>query len=155
VTDYRFFELAIVLVCLDHIASGMVNLNHCINVTSAVPGRLSLRRWCNRRCYCRSRSKCWCRCGGPQLLRDSFGYLSPDRKVVSQFAIKRIGPKMQIVDCVDQLHVHPHRVGVLLHASFQDVGHAQLLGDLRRDLRRAFVMLRGSARDYLQIGDLR
>jgi hypothetical protein len=35
VTDYRFFELAIVL---DHIASGMVNLNHCITATSAVPG---------------------------------------------------------------------------------------------------------------------
>src|SRR5262245_34714983 len=112
-------------------------------------GRLSPRCWCNRRCYCRSRSNLWCRCGGPQLLRDSFGYLSPDRKVVSQFAIKRIAPKMQTVACVDQLHVYAHSIATLLHAAFQDMGYAQLLGDLRQVFRRAFVMLRGSARDYL------
>src|SRR5438552_15604837 len=34
------------------------------------------------------------------------------------------------------------------------MGDAQLPGDLRQVLRRAFVMLRGCARDHLQISDL-
>ena len=37
---------------------------------------------------------------------------------------------------------------------FQDVGHAKLLGDLGKVFRRTFVMLRGSARDHLQVGNL-
>src|SRR6266581_1754559 len=36
----------------------------------------------------------------------------------------------------------------------RDVGNAKLLADLGQVFRRTFVMLRGSARDYLQIGDL-
>ena len=61
---------------------------------------------------------------------------------------------MGIIGCFDQLHVHAHGVAALLHASFQDVGDAKLPGDLGQIFRRAFVMLRGCARDHLQIRDL-
>jgi len=61
---------------------------------------------------------------------------------------------MRIVSGFDQLHVHTHSVAAPLHTSFQDVSNPQLLADLGQVFRRAFVMLRGSARDYLQIGDL-
>ena len=63
----------------------------------------------------------------PQLLRDGFGYLALNGKDVGQFAIKGVSPKMRIIRCFDKLHVHPHRVGALLHAPFHDVGHAKLL----------------------------
>jgi hypothetical protein len=45
-------------------------------------------------------------------------------------------------------------VAPLLHAAFQNVRDAKLPGDLRQVFRRAFVMLRGCARDDLQVGDL-
>ena len=38
-----------------------------------------------------------------------------------------------------------HSVACLLHAAFQDVGDAKLLGDFRQVFRRAFVMLGGCA----------
>ena len=90
-----------------------------------------------------------------QLVRDGFSHFILHRKNVVQFAIKRIGPKMRIVSCFDQLHVHPHCVAALLHATFQDMGHAQLLRDLGQVLRRTLVMLCRCARDHLQISDLR
>ena len=37
----------------------------------------------------------------PQLVGDGFGYFTLDRKDVSQFAIKGIGPKMGIIGCFD------------------------------------------------------
>src|SRR5207302_9921455 len=61
---------------------------------------------------------------------------------------------MGIVGDFDQLYVHTHSVAAHLHTSFQDVSNAKLLADLGQVFRRTFVMLRGSARDYLQIGDL-
>ena len=61
---------------------------------------------------------------------------------------------MGIIGGLDELHVHAHGVAALLHASFQDVGDAQLPCDLGQIFRRAFVMLRRCARDHLQIGDL-
>jgi hypothetical protein len=81
------------------------------------------------------------------LVGDGFGHLHSRRKDVGQFAIKGIGPKMGIIGCFDQLHVHAHGVAALLHASFQDVGDAKLLCDLAQVFRRAFVMLRRWARD--------
>jgi hypothetical protein len=68
--------------------------------------------------------------------------------------IKAIGPEMGISGCFDQLHVHAHGVTALLHAAFQNVGNAKLLGDLPQILRRALIVLGRSARDDLQIGDL-
>src|SRR5881398_2457623 len=61
---------------------------------------------------------------------------------------------MGISGCLDQLHVHAHGVTALLHAAFQNVGNAKLLGDLPQILRRALIVLGRSARDDLQIGDL-
>ena len=61
---------------------------------------------------------------------------------------------MGVIGRFDQLHVHAHDLAALLHASFQDVGDAELLCDLGQVVRRAFVMLRGSPRDYLQVRDL-
>ena len=63
---------------------------------------------------------------GLQLVSDRFRHLTLDRKDVGQFAIKGISPKMRIIGCFDQLHVHPHLVATLLHAAFQDVGDAKL-----------------------------
>jgi hypothetical protein len=61
---------------------------------------------------------------------------------------------MGIIGCLDQLDVHAHGVAALLHASFQNVGDPKLLGDFGQVFRRAFVLLRRSARDHLQIRDL-
>ena len=90
-----------------------------------------------------------------QRLCDPFGDLALDAKNVSQLPIIGFGPKMRVIGCFNQLHVHPHRVAALLHASFQDVGNTKLPGDLRQVFRGAFVMPRGCARDHLQISDLR
>ena len=89
-----------------------------------------------------------------QLLCDRFSDFTLHRKNVDQFAIKGIGPKMRIIRCLDQLHVHAHGVAALLHAAFQDMRYAELPGDLGQILRRAFVMLRRGARDHLQVRDL-
>ena len=67
-----------------------------------------------------------------QLLGDGFSHLTLNGKNVGQFAIKAIGPNMGIVGRFDQLHVYAHGVATLLHASFQNVGHAKLLCDLGR-----------------------
>ena len=90
-----------------------------------------------------------------QLVGDSFGDLTLDRKNVSQFAIKAIGPNVGIIGCFDQLHRHVHGITLLLHASFQDVGDAKLAGDLGQVFRRALITLSRCARDYFQVGDLR
>src|SRR5437016_12071291 len=67
----------------------------------------------------------------------------------------KLSAQMGISGCFDQLHVHAHGVTALLHAAFQNVGNAKLLGDLPQILRRALIVLGRSARDDLQIGDLR
>jgi hypothetical protein len=82
-----------------------------------------------------------------QSLGDSFGHLTLDRKNVGQFAIKRIRPKMGIIGCFDQLHVHAHRIAALLHASFQDVSDAKLPCDVGQVFGRTFIMLRRCARN--------
>ena len=46
-------------------------------------------------------------------------------------------------------NVHADLIGGLLHAAFQNVGHAKLLRDLGEIVRRAFEMLRRSTRDPL------
>ena len=65
-----------------------------------------------------------------QLVGDGFGDLTLDRKDVGQFAIKSISPKMGIIGCFDQLHVHAHCIAALLHAALKNVGDAKLLRDL-------------------------
>src|SRR4029077_11885065 len=86
-----------------------------------------------------------------QLIGDGFGYFTLHRKDVGELAIEGIGPQMGIVSGFDQLHVHTPSVAAPLHTSFQDVSNPKLLADLGQVFRRTFVMLRGSARDYLQI----
>lgn len=61
---------------------------------------------------------------------------------------------MGVIGSFDQLHIHADGVAALLHASLQDVGDAKQPPDLGQIFRRAFVVLRGSARDYFQIRDL-
>ena len=82
-------------------------------------------------------------------------YVTFDREDVGQLSIVDVGPNMRIVSCFDQLHIDAHRIAALLHAAFQNVGNAKLLGDLRQVFRRALVVLRGGTRDDLKIGDLR
>ena len=91
----------------------------------------------------------------PQLLGNGFGHLTLDRKNVGQFAIKGIRPKVGIIGCFNQLHVHAYRVAALLHAPFHNVGHAKLPGDFGKIAWLALILLRGCARDHLQISDLR
>jgi hypothetical protein len=90
-----------------------------------------------------------------QLLGDGFGHLALDRKDVGQSSVVGVGPKVRIIGCFDQLHVHAHGVADLLHSSFHNVSDAKLLGDLRQVFRRGFIMLRGCPGNDLQIGDLR
>ena len=61
---------------------------------------------------------------------------------------------MGIIGCFDELHVHPHRVGALLHTPLEKIGHTQLFSDGRQVFRLALVMLDRSARDHFQVGDL-
>ena len=65
-----------------------------------------------------------------QLVGDSFGDVTLDRKDVGQFPIKCVGPNMRIGGGIDQLHVHAHGVAAPLHAAFQYMGDAKLPGDV-------------------------
>jgi len=82
-----------------------------------------------------------------------FGHLSLDRKDVGQFTIKGIGPKMgslaALISCTFTRTASP-----LFCTLLQDMGNAKLPGDLGKIARLALILLRGSARDHLQIGDL-
>ena len=62
---------------------------------------------------------------------------------------------MGIIGCLDQLHVDSDLIGRTLYTAFQNVRDAELLSDFEQVIRRAFETLRGSARNYLQISDLR
>ena len=61
---------------------------------------------------------------------------------------------MRVGQGVDELHVHADLVIRLLHASFEDVGDAELLRDLSQIGRRALESLRRCARNHFQLGDL-
>src|SRR6476659_10626038 len=61
---------------------------------------------------------------------------------------------MRIVGSLDQLHIYPDVIRVLLHASFQDVGNSELSRDLRQIFGCALIMLCRSARDNFQVGNL-
>ena len=52
---------------------------------------------------------------------------------------------MGVVQRVDQLHINPHVIGRFLDATFENICHPKLLGNLAQIVRRAFVLLRGSA----------
>ena len=116
-------------------------------LVKVVCDKIGCRGFLNRRLFSRGNV-------GLKLVRNSFGHLTLDRKDVRQFTIKGIGPKMGIVSCFDQLHIHAHRITAFLHATFQNVSHAKLPGNLRQIFRRAFVMLCGSTRDDFEISDL-
>ena len=61
---------------------------------------------------------------------------------------------MRIIDSINQLHIDPDRIGAFLHTPFQNMSDAELFCDLAQVSRCALIMLCGSARDHLQIGDL-
>ena len=54
----------------------------------------------------------------------------------------------------NQLDVDSDRVTAFLDGTFQDVGDPELTCDLRKILRRAFVMLRRRPRNDFEIGNL-
>src|SRR6266478_2302145 len=62
---------------------------------------------------------------------------------------------MSVSRSFDQLHVDSDLISRTLYTAFQNVRHAELLSDFEQVIRRAFETLRGSARNYLQISDLR
>ena len=55
--------------------------------------------------------------------------------------------------CVNQLHIDSHLIGRFLHAALNDVRYTKLFRDLSEIPGFALVALRGSTRNYFQIGD--
>ena len=55
----------------------------------------------------------------------------------------------------NELSVNAHLVTSLLHTAFEDVCHPKLTRNLRQVARPRTIMLRRSARDDLERGDLR
>ncbi len=92
---------------------------------------------------------------GLQSVRDGFCDFALDGKNVGYFPIERVRPEVSVSRSFDQLHINSHLIGRTLYAAFQNIRDAQLLGDLKQVIRRAFETLRGGARNYFQISNLR
>ena len=74
-------------------------------------GLTVLRRLCSNRPLLRTRELRLQRVG------DRFGNVALDRKNVGQLAIVNVGPKMCVVQRIDQLHIDPHLIGGFLNAT--------------------------------------
>jgi hypothetical protein len=89
-----------------------------------------------------------------QLFRDALRNFTLDRKNIGQLAIVGVGPKMRVIQRIDQLHIDAHLIGRLLHAALQDIRDPQLFGDFAQIIRRALIFLGGRSRDDLEIANL-
>ena len=69
------------------------------------------------------------------------GDVTFDTKDVDHFAIVGIGPKMIVLECVDQLHRDAHLIASFLDAAFENIGDAELLRDLAQVTGRALIFL--------------
>src|ERR1051326_8645283 len=90
-----------------------------------------------------------------QSVGNLFGNLAFDAKYVRQLAIIGVGPKMSISCRSYELDIDANLLAGLLDASFQYIRDAKLLGDLRKIRGPALKLLRGCARNYFEIGELR
>src|SRR4029077_2383493 len=64
-------------------------------------------------------------------------------------------PKMFVGRSANKLSVNAHLVASLLHTAFEDVCHRKLTRNFRKVARPHTILLRRSARDDLECGDLR
>ena len=62
-----------------------------------------------------------------QFVRDFLREIGLDREDIRQIAVVIFRPDMLVVHGVDQLHVHPHSIPGLAHASFENRGDAERL----------------------------
>ena len=85
---------------------------------------------------------------GLQRFRDSYGDLALNAEDVSQLPVVGVCPEVGIGLCINQLHIDPHLIGCLLHATFKNVRYAKLLRDLREIARSILILLRRTARNY-------
>ena len=77
-----------------------------------------------------------------QLIGDGSGDFALNRKDVGQLAIKGLCPEMRIIRGSDQLHIDAHVIICFLHATFEEIGDAELVRNLRKILRCVFITLR-------------
>ena len=91
---------------------------------------------------------------GVQLLGDGARHFTFDPEDVIQRAVVTFGPDMVVGGGADELHIDVHRVRHFLHASFENVCHAELPCDFSKVLRTACVMRSRSARDHFETADL-
>ena len=92
-----------------------------------------------------------------QRAGDRCGDLALDGEDVGggELAVVALRPEVGVGARVDELHVDAHAVARSLHAAFEDLRDAELIGDrLHRQLRVA-ELLDGGARDHPERADLR
>ncbi len=85
---------------------------------------------------------------------DGLRNLVLNREDVGQFAVIAFGPKMTAVGRGDQLRGDADASAGAPHAAFENVGHAQRIGDAANVLLLALEGERRSARDHLETRDL-
>ena len=69
------------------------------------------------------------------------GDVTFDTKDVDHFAIVSVGPKMIILERVDQLYRDAHLIARFLDAALENIGDAELLCDLAQIAGRALIFL--------------
>ena len=84
-----------------------------------------------------------------------FGDFAFHPEDVSQLPIIGLGPEVGIGLRINQLNIDPHLIGHFLHATLKNRRYAKLLRDLDEIARSALILLRGRARNYFQVRDLR
>ena len=67
-----------------------------------------------------------------KLISDRLRNLALDRKNVREVAVIGLPPKVRVVPGIDQLRIHSHVIRDTLHAPFQYIRDAKLLGDLAK-----------------------
>ncbi len=89
-----------------------------------------------------------------RCLGDGCGYLVLHRKYVRQLAVETLRPQVGPISRGDQLRGHADAIARAPHAPFENIGHAQRLGDPADVGVLPLEGERGSARDYFQPGNL-
>ncbi len=110
-------------------------------------GKVSGGRLLDRRLFTR-------RNFGLELIGDRFGNLALNSKHVRQITIVVVRPKMRVRPGIDQLGCHSHAVPCSLHAAFEHICDAELLGDLAQvAFYGVLVLHHACTTNHLQIGD--
>eukprot|EP01034_Spumella_vulgaris_P023460 gene23459-29677_t len=87
---------------------------------------------------------------GVQRISDRLRDFAFDTEDAVQLAIVGFRPQMLVGIGADQLDIDPHRVAILLHATFQQMGDTETTGDPRQIARLAVDPGGGVARSHRQ-----